>query len=65
MKTNPKKCPHCGAKYHPWWECPKVQKKEVPSSYGWKFGRGQNQARNEAFYNNAAANPFGGLSEYA
>lgn len=57
----PAKCPYCGKKYHPWMECPKVQTREVPASYGWKFGRGQNTARNESFYAESAANPFGNL----
>ena len=60
MKTA---CSYCRKKYHPWMECPKVQRREVPSSYGWKFAQGQNPSRREDFFKKAAEDPFGVTSE--
>jgi len=33
------------------------------ANYGWKWARGQNEARKEKFFKDAAANPFAGLKE--
>jgi hypothetical protein len=40
-----------------------VQRREVPSNYGWKFGQGQNPVRREDFMKRAAEDPFGVTSE--
>jgi hypothetical protein len=58
-----KTCPHCGDTYHPWYNCPRIQRRELPASYGWKFARGQNDSRNQSFFDKAAADPFGVTNE--
>lgn len=57
------RCEDCGGELGGWPWChgdPEVHKQ--PVRYGWKFARGQNDARNEQFYKDRADNPFHGMN---
>ena len=62
-----KPCRDCGGEHELWWDCPKFdgtpKSFREHSNYGWHFGQFSNDARREAFYEKAAADPFGTVSE--